>query len=114
MAQENGGGAPDTPGGVTKGPPAEAIHIFVNRRKFGVADGVAERMTGSQIAALVGVPGANAVVRREIGPAQGEVGADQEIELRQAEHFLVTRRTVEGGFDPVMSAPRGSTDVRGR
>jgi hypothetical protein len=80
-----------------KGPPAEAIHIFVNRRKFGAADGVTEQMTGAQIAALAGVPAANAVVRRESGPAQGEVGVDELISLRQAEHFLVTRRTVEGG-----------------
>lgn len=112
MEKDNGGGVADAPGGAQKGPPTEAIHIFVNRRKFGVADGVVERMTGSQIAALVGVPGANAVVRRETGPAQGEVGADQEIELRQAEHFLVTRRTVEGGFGPAMSAFLASTHVR--
>ena len=41
------------------------LHIFVNRRKFEEGDGVQPVMTGFQIAALVGVPPDNAVVRLE-------------------------------------------------
>jgi hypothetical protein len=75
----------------------QALHIFVNRRKFTAEDGVEPVMTGRQIAALVGVPPDNAVVRIDSGPDEREVGLDESITLRQAEHFLVTRRTVEGG-----------------
>ena len=75
----------------------EHLHIFVNRRRFGAADGVRARMTGGQIAGLVHVPPGNAVVRCETPPHVGEVGIDQEIEIHDGEHFLVTRRVVEGG-----------------
>jgi hypothetical protein len=77
--------------------PTEHLNIFVNRRRFGVADGVRPRMTGAQIASLVHVPPQNAVVRRETPPHAGEIGVDQEIDIHDGEHFLVTRRVVEGG-----------------
>jgi hypothetical protein len=73
------------------------LHIFVNRRRFGTGEGVRPHMTGGQIAALVHVPPANAVIRRETPPHAGEIGVDQEIEIHDGEHFLVTRRVVEGG-----------------
>ncbi len=75
----------------------EHLHIFVNRRRFGHAEGVRARMNGGQIAALVHVPPGNAVVRRETPPHVGEVGIDEEIVIHDGEHFLVTRRVVEGG-----------------
>jgi hypothetical protein len=75
----------------------EHLHIFVNRRRFGASDGVRTRMTGGQIAGLVHVPPQNAVVRRETPPHAGEIGIDEEIEIHDGEHFLVTRRVVEGG-----------------
>ena len=43
----------------------DRLHIFVNRKKFEEGDGVRAEMTGEQIAALVGVPADNAVVREE-------------------------------------------------
>jgi hypothetical protein len=73
------------------------LHIFVNRRKFERGDGVKEQMTGAEIAALVGVPAENAVVRRDSGPDKTEIGINQTIEIKNGEHFLVTRKTVEGG-----------------
>jgi hypothetical protein len=75
----------------------EHLHIFVNRRRFGPAEGVQKHMTGAQIAALVHVPPDNAVVRRETPPHAGEIGIHQSIEIHNGEHFLVTRRVVEGG-----------------
>lgn len=72
------------------------LHIFVNRRKFERGDGVREAMTGAQIAALVNVPAENAVVRREPGSVPIEI--NQTVEIKNGEHFLVTRRVVEGGY----------------
>jgi hypothetical protein len=71
------------------------LHIFVNRRRFGPAEGVRPRMTGAQIAALVDVPADNAVVRIERD--MREVPINDPVEIRNDEHFLVTRRVVEGG-----------------
>jgi hypothetical protein len=73
------------------------LHIFVNRRKFERGDGVREHMTGAEIAALVAVPAENAVVRRDSGPDKTEIGINQTVEIKNGEHFLVTRKTVEGG-----------------
>jgi hypothetical protein len=76
------------------------LHIFVNRRKFEVGDGVREQMTGAQIAALVGVPADNAVVRFDSGHNKREIGIDEVVHVKNGEHFLVTRKTVEGGHEP--------------
>jgi hypothetical protein len=73
------------------------LHIFVNRRKFERGDGVKEHMTGAEIAALIGIPRDNAVVRKEDGQERIDIGLDQVIEVKNGEHFLVTRKTVEGG-----------------
>lgn len=73
------------------------LHILVNRRKFEEGDGVREQMTGAEIAALVDVPADNAVVRRETGPDKREIGANESIAVKNGDHFLVTRRVVEGG-----------------
>jgi len=74
----------------------EHLHIFVNRRKFEEGDGVRPEMTGAQIAALVGVPADNAVVREE-SPEKREVGVNEVVHIKNGEHFLVTRKVVEGG-----------------
>ena len=55
-------------------------------------------MTGAEIAALVGVPADNAVVRRESGPEKSEIGMNEKVRIKNGEHFLVTRRVVEGGY----------------
>ena len=85
------------------------IHIFVNRRKFGVDDGVKEVMTGAEIAGLVGVPAANAVIRLDSGPDKRGIGVEESIQLKQGEQFLVTRKTVEGGC----ASRRRNADVVG-
>lgn len=74
------------------------LHIFVNRRKFERGDGVKEKMTGAEIAKLVDVPADNAVVRFDSGPNKGqEIAVNQEVHIQNGEHFIVTRRVVEGG-----------------
>jgi hypothetical protein len=74
------------------------LHIFVNRRKFEAGDGVKPQMTRGEIAALVEVPAANAVVRYDSGPNKGnEIPNDSPIDIKNGDHFLVTRRIVEGG-----------------
>ena len=75
------------------------LEIYVNRRKFEKGDGVQPLMTGAQIAALVGVPPDNAVVRLENGGEPGEIAIDKKIEIKDGMHFLVTRKTVEGGHE---------------
>ena len=74
-------------------------HIFVNRRKFEEGDGVQPVMIGAQIAALVGVPPDNAVVRLETGGEPREISITEKIEIKNGMHFLVTRKTVEGGHE---------------
>jgi hypothetical protein len=74
------------------------LHIFVNRRKFERGDGVQDRMTGAQIAALVNIPADNAVVRRDSGNDRSEIGISQAIDIKNGDHFLVTRKVVEGGY----------------
>lgn len=73
------------------------IHIFVNRRRFGPEDGVKQRMTGLEIAALVGAAVENAVVREGPEPGGIQIGLSDTIIVHTGQHFLVTRRTVEGG-----------------
>ena len=76
----------------------QQVHIFVNRRKFERGDGVREQMTGAQIASLVDVPADNAVVRRDSGPDRSEIAVDRTIDIKNGDHFLVTRKAVEGGY----------------
>jgi hypothetical protein len=73
------------------------LHIFVNRRKFERGDGVQDEMTGAQIAGLINVPTDNAVVRRDSGPDKSEVGINETVRVKNGDHFLVTRKAVEGG-----------------
>jgi hypothetical protein len=75
------------------------LHIFVNRRKFEEGDGVRREMTGAQIAALVGVPADNAVVRLETGNEPREVSINETVQIKNGMHFLVTRKVVEGGHE---------------
>ena len=75
------------------------FHMFVNRRRFTEAEGARTEMTGGQIAALVSVPADVAVVRRGNTGDSPTVGLDEVLHIRKAEHFLVTRKVVEGGID---------------
>src|SRR5579883_2349075 len=74
------------------------LHIFVNRRKFEEGDGVKPKMTGAEIANLVGVPADNAVIRFDTGSNKSEIGINQIVEIKNGQHFLVTRKVVEGGY----------------
>jgi hypothetical protein len=78
-------------------PDTQKLHVFVNRRKFDEEQGVKSTMTGAEIAALVDVSAANAVVRLESGPNQREIADNETVEIKNGLQFLVTRRTVEGG-----------------
>lgn len=80
------------------GTKVKKIHIFVNRRRFDQDQGVRATMTGAEIAALVDVPKEKAVVRREKGNENEEIPIDTPTAIHEADHFLVTRKTVEGGF----------------
>lgn len=82
---------------MTKDHDQPQLHIFVNRRKFERGDGVKEKMTGAEIAALVSVPQENAVVRRDNGPDKSEIGMNETVHIKNGDHFLVTRKVVEGG-----------------
>jgi hypothetical protein len=74
----------------------EQLHIFVNRRKFEEGDGVRPEMTGAAIAELVGVPADNAVIREE-SPEKKKIEVNEVVRVKNGEHFLVTRKIVEGG-----------------
>ena len=71
--------------------------IYVNRRKFDEGDGVKPHMTGGEVALLVDVPPENAVVRLDRRGDKREIGEKEEIEIKHDDHFLVTRKVVEGG-----------------
>jgi hypothetical protein len=74
------------------------ITIHVNGKKKTEADGVKEQMTVNEIAGLVGLTAANSTVRREQGES-GKVGdpLSGTVEVKNGDHFTVTRNNVEGG-----------------
>lgn len=78
----------------------ERLHVFVNRRRFDEGDGVKAKMSGREIAALVDTPADNAVVRFDSGPDKREIGIDEVVVIKNGQHFLVTRKVVEGGNEP--------------
>ena len=72
--------------------------IFVNGKKKTEKDGVTDPMSVDAIARLVDLTADTAVVRRR----QGESGPVSDpltgtVEIKEGEHFVVTRKTVEGG-----------------
>ena len=66
--------------------------------KYTAADGVTPVMTGGELAALAEVPSDVAVVRRGNNADGPPVELGDQLTLRQAEHFTITRRVVEGGY----------------
>src|SRR6266446_4619323 len=73
--------------------------IFVNgKKKTSEEDGVTNPMSVDAIARLAGLTGDTAVVRRRQGE-DGPVGEPLtgEGEIKNGDHFVVTRRNVEGG-----------------
>ena len=78
------------------------LHIFVNRRKFENPPDtrVASEMSGAELAALVDIPAENAVVRRGNDGAGPEVPIAQKVDVKNGDHFVATRKQVDGGWDP--------------
>ena len=76
------------------------LHIFVNRRKFEEGDGVKPIMTGADIAGLIKIQPDNAVIRLETSGGPVKIAFDEKVEIKGDLHFLVTRKTVEGGHEP--------------
>jgi hypothetical protein len=77
----------------------ENLVIFVNgKKKTSEDDGVTNPMSVDAIARLAGLTGDTAVVRRRQGEG-GPVGdpLTGEVEIKNGDHFVVTRKTVEGG-----------------
>lgn len=72
--------------------------IFVNRKKKTQADGVKPEMTVNEIAALVGLTAETATVQQE---EHGKAGPPLSgtVDVHNGDHFLVTRKTVEGGHE---------------
>ena len=77
---------------------SEHLHIFVNRQKFSNDSGVKAVMTGAEIAGLVSVPAEKAVVRLEKGNEHDVIEVTETVQIKNGQHFIVTRRVVEGGF----------------
>jgi hypothetical protein len=75
----------------------QKLHIFVNGIKYD-DDRVKPQMTGAEIAALADVTAGQARIRYDTGPNHGqEIAIDQTIDIHQADHFIVTRKEVQGG-----------------
>jgi hypothetical protein len=75
------------------------LEIFVNGKvKTSKEDGVTNPMSVDAIARLVGLSAETAVVRRRKGE-DGHVGEplSGQVHVECGEHFVVTRKTVEGG-----------------
>jgi E2/UBC family protein E len=72
--------------------------IFVNNKKFD--EGISATMTVDAIARLVGLTAETAVVREQTGEKAGPPLTGS-VEIHQGEHFVVTRKHVEGGYDGV-------------
>jgi hypothetical protein len=77
----------------------EKLVISVNgKKKTSEEDGVTNPMSVDAIARLAGLTAETAVVRRRQGE-DGPVGEPLtgEVEIKNGDHFVVTRRKVEGG-----------------
>jgi hypothetical protein len=70
--------------------------IFVNRKRKTEADGVKPEMTADEIARLVGLTAETATVQEE---HDGKAGPPLSgtVQIKDGEHFIVTRKKVEGG-----------------
>lgn len=84
---------------MSMGPGNKRLVIFVNgKKKTSEADGVTNPISVDAIARLAGLTADTSVVR----PRQGESGPvgdplTGEVEIKNGDHFVVMRKTVEGG-----------------
>jgi hypothetical protein len=79
-------------------PEDKKLVIFVNgKKKTSEEDGVTNPMSVDAIARLAGLTADTAIVRRqgEDGPVGDPLTG--EVEVKNGEHFVVTRKAVEGG-----------------
>lgn len=76
------------------------LNIIVNKQTFGEADGVKERMTGREIAALVSPQPDVTEVTRHKGAERIPVGLAESVDIKGCEEFCVIRTNVVGGFEP--------------
>ena len=77
----------------------EHLVIFVNgKKKTSTDDGVTDPMSVDAIARLAGLTGDTAIVRERKGEG-GPVGEplSGSVPVKNGDHFVVTRRNVEGG-----------------
>jgi hypothetical protein len=74
-------------------PPFEA-RISVNRRPFTIRD---RRLSGHQIAAMIGVPADNAVVEHDVAGELIALALSEKVEIEDGACFLVTRQFIMGG-----------------
>jgi hypothetical protein len=74
------------------------LFIFVNRIKFTHGQGVKKKMSVDEIARLVGLTSATAIVRHLICNDDTSDPLVGEQHIKAGDQFLVTRKCVEGGF----------------
>ncbi len=78
---------------------AVGLTITVNKQTFREADGVKERMTGREIAALVSPQPDKTEVTRHKGKERIPLSLDETVEIEGCEEFSVIRTNVVGGFE---------------
>lgn len=76
----------------------KGLTITVNSQKFTTRDGVKQKMTGRQIAALVFPDSTEPKVKKIVGSAKEEVPLDNEIDIQDCDEFRVIRSDVNAGF----------------
>lgn len=72
--------------------------MFVNRIRFNEAQGVKREMEIDQIAGLVGLTAATAIVRRLLCDDDTSDPLFERQKIKRGDQFTVTRKKVEGGF----------------
>ena len=74
------------------------MEIRINNRSFRRSDGVRDVMSGADIAALVEIPSANAVIERVSRTTKPrEIGRSESVTIEDRQEYLVTREFVMGG-----------------
>lgn len=74
----------------------DKLHIFINGIKFTEEQGVKPTMLGRDLANLVKVPAENADITRKNSDVK--IGLDEEVHVKNGDHFEVIRKKVEAGF----------------
>lgn len=75
--------------------PHDKLHIFINNIKYSEEDGVKQKMSGRELAALVPIQAEKADVTRK--NSEVLIGPDEIVDLKMADHFEVIRKQVVAG-----------------